>query len=43
VWALLFGAFCLAVVGLFVWLFSRWFRPIRSVARASAQHAPSAS
>jgi hypothetical protein len=43
VWALLFGAFCLAVVGLNVWLFSRWFRPIRSVARASAQHAPSAS
>jgi hypothetical protein len=29
VWALLFGAFCLGVVGLNVWLFSRWFRPLR--------------
>lgn len=28
-WSLFFGAFCLAVVGLNVWLFSRWFRPIR--------------
>jgi hypothetical protein len=42
-WAVLFGAFCLAVVGLNVWLFSRWFRPIRSVAQPSTQHAPSAS
>jgi hypothetical protein len=29
VWALLFAAFCIGVVGLNVWLFSRWFRPIR--------------
>ncbi|HKU37471.1 MAG TPA: hypothetical protein VJR89_04970 [Polyangiales bacterium] len=29
VWALVFGAFCLGVVGLNVWLFSRWFRPLR--------------
>jgi hypothetical protein len=29
-WSLLFGAVCLAIVGLNIWLFSRWFRPIRS-------------
>jgi hypothetical protein len=29
VWSLFFGAFCLAIVALNVWLFSRWFRPIR--------------
>lgn len=28
-WSLFFGAFCLAVVALNVWLFSRWFRPLR--------------
>lgn len=28
VWALVFAAFCLGVVALNVWLFSRWFRPI---------------
>jgi hypothetical protein len=28
-WSLFFGAFCLAIVALNVWLFSRWFRPIR--------------
>ena len=33
VWALLFAAFCLGVVGLNVWLFSRWFRPIRQSAQ----------
>lgn len=36
VWALLFGAFCLGVVGLNVWLFSRWFRPIRRAREAAA-------
>lgn len=38
VWALLFAAFCLGVVGLNAWLFSRWFRPLRrgSITRASA-------
>ena len=33
-WSLFFGAFCLAVVALNVWLFSRWFRPIRRKAPA---------
>jgi hypothetical protein len=28
-WSLFFAAFCLAIVGLNVWLFSRWFSPIR--------------
>jgi len=28
-WSLFFGAFCIAVVVLNVWLFSRWFRPLR--------------
>ena len=28
VWALMFAAFCIGVIGLNVWLFSRWFRPI---------------
>jgi hypothetical protein len=28
-WSLLFGAFCLSVVALNVWLFSRWFKPLR--------------
>jgi hypothetical protein len=28
VWALLFTLFCVAVVGLNGWLFSRWFRPL---------------
>jgi hypothetical protein len=37
VWALLFGAFCLGVVGLNGWLFSRWFRPIRRPAVSSAE------
>jgi hypothetical protein len=35
VWALLFGAFCLGVVGLNVWLFSRWFRPISARGKAA--------
>lgn len=29
-WALLFAAFCVGVVGLNIWLFSRWFRPLRA-------------
>ena len=36
-WSLFFAAFCLAVIGLNVWLFSRWFKPIRNEART---HAP---
>jgi hypothetical protein len=36
VWALLFGAFCLGVVGVNVWLFSRWFRPLRARVKAIA-------
>ena len=28
-WSLFFGAFCLSIVGLNVWLFSRWFTPLR--------------
>jgi hypothetical protein len=28
-WSLFFGAFCLAIVALNGWLFSRWFRPLR--------------
>ncbi|MET0386508.1 MAG: hypothetical protein ABW321_11145 [Polyangiales bacterium] len=28
-WSLFFGTFCVAVIGLNIWLFSRWFRPIR--------------
>lgn len=31
-WSLFFGAFCLAIVALNVWLFSRWFKPIRRTA-----------
>lgn len=27
-WSLFFAAFCLGLVGLNVWLFSRWFRPL---------------
>lgn len=27
-WSLFFAAFCLGIVGLNVWLFSRWFRPL---------------
>jgi hypothetical protein len=37
VWSLFFGAFCLAVVGLNVWLFSRWFKPIRRTQPAWAE------
>jgi hypothetical protein len=36
-WSLFFGAFCLAIVLLNVWLFSRWFRPLRRDARRPAQ------
>lgn len=32
-WALFFAAFCLGIVGLNVWLFSRWFKPIRHSAK----------
>jgi hypothetical protein len=39
-WSLFFGAFCLAIVGLNVWLFSRWFRPIR---RTAPQPLPAAN
>jgi hypothetical protein len=39
-WSLFFGAFCLAVVGVNVWLFSRWFRPIRGAARSQTSAAP---
>jgi hypothetical protein len=28
-WSLFFGAVCVAIIALNVWLFSRWFRPIR--------------
>jgi hypothetical protein len=28
-WSLFFGAFCLSIVALNVWLFSRWFTPLR--------------
>jgi hypothetical protein len=33
VWSLFFGTFCIAIVALNVWLFSRWFRPISRRAR----------
>ncbi|HET8936131.1 MAG TPA: hypothetical protein VFN67_21945 [Polyangiales bacterium] len=36
-WSLFFGAFCVAIVALNVWLFSRWFKPIRSTQRVWAQ------
>jgi len=36
VWALFFAAFCFAVIGLNVWLFSRWFRPLRGDRAAQA-------
>ncbi|HEX7478972.1 MAG TPA: hypothetical protein VF331_14295, partial [Polyangiales bacterium] len=28
-WSVLFAAFCASIVAFNVWLFSRWFRPIR--------------
>jgi hypothetical protein len=37
-WSLLFGLVCVSIVALNVWLFSRWFRPIR---RTHAQVMPS--
>jgi hypothetical protein len=36
-WSLFFGAFCLAIVALNVWLFSRWFKPIRRSASVWVQ------
>jgi hypothetical protein len=36
-WSLFFGAFCLAIVALNVWLFSRWFKPIRRTASVWVQ------
>jgi hypothetical protein len=35
-WSVFFGVFCLAVVLLNVWLFSRWFRPLGRRARRLA-------
>jgi hypothetical protein len=34
-WSLFFGGFCLAIVALNVWLFSRWFKPIRPMRKAA--------
>jgi hypothetical protein len=33
-WSLFFAAFCMGVIGVNVWLFSRWFKPIRQPTRA---------
>jgi hypothetical protein len=41
VWALMFAGFCLAVVVLNAWLFSRWFKPLRRSA-APALDSPEA-
>jgi hypothetical protein len=37
IWALLFGAFCAAVIVLNAWLFSRWFSPIRRSAQQTVE------
>jgi hypothetical protein len=43
VWALLFAAFCISVVLFNIWLFSRWFRPLRPRARTETPATSSAS
>jgi len=32
-WSLFFAGFCLAIIALNIWLFSRWFRPLASAAK----------